>query len=68
MYLDLSDEDAQLLKTELSRRIDELDRELVRTDKHELQVELDHDIERLRRIHERLGRMLGASFGASSLR
>lgn len=59
MHLDLSVDEARLLKTHLGRRIQELDGELVRTDKHELQRALDLDIEKLRAIEERLTRLTG---------
>ena len=65
MHLDMSEDEAKLLKTELSRRIAELDDELVHTDKHELQVALDKDIERLRVIEKRLARVLAAGSHSS---
>jgi hypothetical protein len=58
MKLDLSSEEARLLKLQLGLRITELDNELVRTEKHELQVALNLDIERLRAVEERLGRAM----------
>lgn len=58
MQLDLSPEEGKLLRAQLTIRIDELTQELVRTEKHELQVALDRDIERLRAIDDRLGRAL----------
>ena len=61
MNLELSSDEARLLKAQLQVRIEEMDRELVRTDKHELQVDLDRDVERLRAIDERLGRLLARS-------
>jgi hypothetical protein len=54
MKLELSTHEAALLKTELGRRIQELDRDLVRTDKHELQHALARDIDELRSIEVRL--------------
>lgn len=59
MHLELSADEARLLKTHLGRRIQELDGELVRTDKHELQRALDLDIEKLHAIEDRLARLLG---------
>ena len=61
MNLELSSDEARLLKAQLQVRIEEMDRELVRTDKHELQVDLDRDVARLRAIDERLGRLLARS-------
>lgn len=58
MQLDLSPEEGKLLRAQLTIRIDELTQELVRTEKYELQVALDRDIERLRAIDDRLGRAL----------
>ncbi|APR79731.1 Hypothetical protein A7982_05078 [Minicystis rosea] len=63
MNLELSSDEARLLKAQLDVRITEMDGELVRTEKHELQVDLDRDIARLRAIDERLGRLLGPSTG-----
>ncbi|MFT3769817.1 MAG: hypothetical protein QM820_30640 [Minicystis sp.] len=61
MDLELTGDEARLLKGQLDVRIAELERELVRTDKHELQVALDRDVERLRAIDVRLGRMITSS-------
>jgi hypothetical protein len=60
MQLELSTDEARLLQTQLGRRITELDAELVRTDKYELQHSLDQEVEKLRAIEERLTRLLGA--------
>jgi hypothetical protein len=58
MTLDLSYDEARLLKVQLERRIGELDGELVRTDKHELQHALALDIDKLRAVEARLVRLL----------
>jgi hypothetical protein len=59
MTLDLSLDEARLLRTQLQRRIAELDGELVRTDKHELQHALALDIEKLRAVAARLEKLTG---------
>lgn len=60
MQLELTYEEALLLKSELSKRIDELDLELVRTDSHRLQVEASKDIKKLRVVESRLSAALAA--------
>lgn len=60
MHLELSADEARLLKTQLDRRIVDLDDELVHTDKHELQQALNFDVERLRAIDERLARLIAS--------
>jgi len=59
MNLDLSLDEARLLRTQLDRRISELDGELVRTDKHDLQHALARDIDTLRAVAARLDALLG---------
>ncbi|HEY2516338.1 MAG TPA: hypothetical protein VGI39_35950 [Polyangiaceae bacterium] len=67
MKLELSTHEAALLKTELGRRIYDLDRDLVRTDKHELQHALARDIDELRGIERRLaGELAGGQVERSS--
>ena len=46
----LSNDDALLVREQLIRRADDLDRELVRTDAPTMQHELARDVERLRRV------------------
>jgi hypothetical protein len=54
MHLDLSYEEGLLLKSELTKRLDELDLELIHTDKHQLQVEISRDLKALRAVEARL--------------
>ena len=58
LNLELTAAEAQLLVTHLGRQIEHLDRDLVRTDKHELQHALAREIETLQAILARL-RALG---------
>ena len=58
MKLELTTHEAALLKMELAQRLVSLDRDLVRTDKHDLQHALARDIEELRNIEKRLEREL----------
>jgi hypothetical protein len=58
MKLDLTTHEAALLRSELARRLIALDRDLVRTDKHDLQHALARDIEELRGIERRLAHEL----------
>ena len=53
--LELTVEDAKLLHEQLAYRIAELDRDLVRTDQHQLQHALAQDVKRLGAILDRLG-------------
>jgi hypothetical protein len=55
ILIELTSEEAQLLKTHLSRYLEHLDKELVRTDKHELQHKLASEVRALQRISDRLG-------------
>ena len=57
--LELSTEDATILCEQLGYRITELDRDLVRTDQHQLRHALAEDVERLSEIAQRLGALLG---------
>lgn len=54
MNLELSPQDAKLLRTHLARHLEECEKELVRTDKHELQHALAMELERLRAVLDRL--------------
>ena len=56
--LELSTEDAKLLREQLAHRITELDRDLVRTDQHRLQHELAGEVGRLCDIEQRLATLL----------
>lgn len=56
--LELSTEDAKLLREQLEQHITELDRELVRTDQHNLQHALAGDVDRLRRVAQQLAALL----------
>lgn len=56
--LDLTGEEIALVRSELSRRVDDMERELVRTDKVELQHALAKDVDRLRRIVRKLEGLL----------
>ena len=56
--LELSTEDAGLLREQLGYRIADLDRDLVRTDQHRLQHELAAEVRRLVEIERRIGAML----------
>jgi hypothetical protein len=58
MKLELTTHEAALLKSELAKRLIALDRDLVRTDKHDLQHALARDIDELRGIEHRLEREL----------
>lgn len=54
MHLQLSAAEAKLLATHLGRHVEHLDRELVRTDKRDLQHALAQEIESLRAIVARI--------------
>ncbi len=56
--LELSTDDARLLREQLAYRITELDRDLVRTDQHRLQHELAVEVRRLIDIERRIGALL----------
>jgi hypothetical protein len=58
MQLDLTLQEAKLLRAQLGYRIEELDRGLVRTDQFTLQHALAREIEVLRDIEKRLARGL----------
>ena len=61
MNLDLSYEEALLLKSELTKRLEELDLELVHTDKHQLQVEASRELKKLRAVEARLAAALASA-------
>ncbi|HEX4517497.1 MAG TPA: hypothetical protein VH054_28320 [Polyangiaceae bacterium] len=54
MNLQISPQDAQLLRTHLARHLEHVENELVRTDKVELQHSLARDLENLRALLRRL--------------
>ena len=56
--LELSTEDANLLREQLKQHIAQLDRELVRTDQHNLQHALARDVGRLREVEQQLAALL----------
>jgi hypothetical protein len=56
--LDLVIRDARLLREQLAYRLAELDRDLVRTDKHALQHALAEDVKRLEVVKQRLDLLL----------
>jgi hypothetical protein len=64
MNLALTSQEGSLLKTQLDARLEELERDLVRTDKPDLQHALARDVEMLRKIEERLARVLSARAAA----
>jgi hypothetical protein len=55
--IDLNERQARLLEKHLERRIDELEKEAARTDRHDLQHALATDVEHLKEI---LGRVEAA--------
>lgn len=55
ILLELTAEEANLLRTHLGRYLEHLDKELVRTDKYELAHKLASEIKELQRIAARLG-------------
>lgn len=57
MNVELSESQARFLEMHLERRIDELEKEAARTDRHDLQHALAIDVERLKEI---LGRVEAA--------
>jgi hypothetical protein len=58
VLLELSDEEGQLMLEQLALRVQELDDELVHTDRADLQRALFDEVERLRALTERLGLLL----------
>jgi hypothetical protein len=58
MQFNLAPDEARLLLRHLSRCIEHLDTELVRTDKYELQHALAREVDTLRALVERLERLV----------
>jgi hypothetical protein len=58
MKLEFSMDEASFIRSQLSRRLADLEDELVHTDKRELQAALAAETDRLRHIERTLGRML----------
>lgn len=54
MMIDLSLDDARFLHAQMSRHLEEIENELIHTDKHELQREIAADARRLRSIIEKM--------------
>jgi hypothetical protein len=54
MQIDLSIEDARFLHQQLTRHIEEMESELVHTDKRDMQREIAADAKRLREILARI--------------
>ena len=54
MNLEISEQEAQLLRTHLAHHLDSVERDLVRTDKAELQHSLARELEKLRLVLKRL--------------
>lgn len=54
MYIDLSNEELMALRAAVDRTLEVFDKELVRTDAPRLQHALAADVERLRRIRDKL--------------
>lgn len=61
MTLELSVDDARLLREHLVRHIVEVDDELIHTERRELRHELALDVDRLRQIEHRLTHLLEAA-------
>jgi hypothetical protein len=57
MQLELTNDEASFLKSQLSRHLEHVEGELARTDKHELQHALAQDASALRAILDRVGRI-----------
>jgi len=54
MNLEMSPQEAQLLRTHMARHLENMEHELVRTDKAELQHALARELENLRALLQRL--------------
>lgn len=54
MNIDISPQEAQLLRTHLRHHLDHVEQELVRTDKAELQHSLARELENLRALLQRI--------------
>jgi hypothetical protein len=64
MNVELSESQARLLKKQLEVRVDELEKEAARTDRHDLQHALALDIDRLKEILARVDSALRPAAGA----
>ena len=64
MNVELSESQARLLKKQLEVRVDELEKEAARTDRHDLQHALALDIDRLKEILARVESGLRQAAGA----
>jgi hypothetical protein len=60
MNLELSERQARLLRTQLERHIDELEKEAARTDRHDLQHALANDVDALKEVLGRVDDVLRA--------
>jgi hypothetical protein len=58
MNVELSERQARLLKTQLETRIDELEKEAARTDRHDLQHALAGDVDALKEVLGRVDAVL----------
>jgi hypothetical protein len=67
MQLSISTEDTRLLLSHLDRRLQEMDEELVHTDKRELQRQLGRDVRALRALAERIRASAGFQVGRDTL-
>jgi hypothetical protein len=61
MNLQISPQEAQLLRTHMARHLESVEDELVHTDKAELQHSLARDLENLRALLERLDAQVSSS-------
>jgi hypothetical protein len=59
--LELTTDEARFLRSQLTKHANELDDELIHTDKYELQHELHGEVEKLRAIEHRLEALLEKS-------
>jgi hypothetical protein len=66
MNVELSESQARFLKKHLELRIDELEKEAARTDRHDLQHALAVDIDRLKEILARVDSVLRPAAGANT--
>jgi hypothetical protein len=63
MNLEISAQEAQLLRTHLARHLQDVEHELVRTDKAELQHAIARELENLRAVLRRLDAQTAKSNG-----
>ena len=66
MNVELSESQARFLRKHLEQRIDELEKEAARTDRHDLQHALAVDIDRLKEILARVDSVLRPAAAARS--